>query len=417
MSTGASTRGTGPVPAHLPPPLHESCLRKAPKMLLMKYPYLLSLGALLSLSVVSPSSAQTLSNGTGGGDFATGSTWAGGTAPTTQAFNVVAGDTVIGNSGLSYSTGQNNNIFGTLTVNTGASIIMGRHNYSLTASNTGSVTNISGGTLSVDRLSSPGGSNAAINVSAGTLTIRTNIGVAATAYTITLSGGTIDSATTGFSSTLFITGGTLIMRNGIGGLGGLTTGTWNGGTIVTNTSTLGSSASSPIINAWKSNAANSLTLSSATTKQTLTLGSAVSSTQGHLGFSIYSATANDNDLLAVGANALSLTSGVNLDISGVSLGGAATDYIGSTYQLFSSSNATPYANINATISATALNIGGTTYDVTWINNLASNGSLTIASLTASTIPEPSTYAAFVGITVLGLTLYRRQPATSRSHLI
>lgn len=101
-----------------------------------------------------------------------------------------------------------------------------------------------------------------------------------------------------------------------------------------------------------------------------------------MAFNIYSSTNNDSDVFDWNnpGNSLSLTSGVDISISGVSLAGVAADYVGKSYKFFDLSS---YTNINPTISATTLNIGGTNYPVTWVNNLAVDGTFTIAALTDS----------------------------------
>jgi hypothetical protein len=53
--------------------------------------------------------------------------------------------------------------------------------------------------------------------------------------------------------------------------------------------------------------------------------------------------------------------------------------------------------------------GANAYTVTFTNNLATTGSITVASLTSS-IPEPSTYAVIAGIAVIGVATLRRRLA-------
>lgn len=335
----------------------------------------------MALAAALPASAQLLSNGTGG-DFATGSTWALGAAPATSAFKIVTGDVVTAGSGLAYSaSNRNNDVAGALTINPGASILMGRHNATLLPSETGSLTHIAGGILSVSRLTGVTNTNAAINVSSGSLIVRENIAVAATNYSIWLSGGLIDSSSSNYACPLFVSGGTLLMRNGVCSLGGLASGLWNGGRIVVNTSTPSAPATNSLINAWKSNASNLLALSGTTIPQTLTLASSVSSIQGELAFSVYSATAHDNDVFALpnAAHDLTLGAGVILRIEGANLAGTPSSYVGSAYKLFSVASGS-YAGITPTIAPVTWTINGDTYVVTFTNTLTSNGTLTVASV-------------------------------------
>lgn len=349
--------------------------------------------ALAALALALPASAQLLSNGTGGGGFSSGSSWALGTAPVTQAFKVVPGDTITAGAGVAYSGPSNhNNIAGTLTINAGASIEMGRHNYTLLSTETQSVTNVAGGTLSVARLLGVAGTNASVNVSGGSLIIRENSAVLATHYSLWLSGGRIDSAPTAYNAPLFISGGNLSMRNGTTNLSGLASGLWSGGRVTTNTSTLGASITTSLMNAWKSNAANTLALSDKTAKQTLSLGANVSSTQGRIAFSVYSSTNYDNDLITLPTSSHSLTlgSGVILQIDGVALPGVAANYIGKSYKLFTLASGN-YSGLAATVPSATWTIGGVAHHIGFTQTLASNGTITVASAVPA---DPITRADF-----------------------
>jgi hypothetical protein len=300
-------------------------------------------------------------------------------------------------------------VHGTLNVNTGASILT-RYLNSASTSTTG-VINVNGGSLSTQRVHPNGTGSLTINVSGGSMSTYGTIsnGGLAAIHTLNLSGGTYTSAGRDFLATTHITGGKLIMAGGAGASILDSDSTWNGGTIVTNSST-GSSGymltaeGTQLMNLWSTTDVNVLQLSDKTTKQTLTFQGNATATQGQLHVNIYSSTANDNDVLgAFGTNSLNLNSGVDITLSGVSLAGTTGDYIGKSYKLF---NSTLYTGIQATVTSTVLNIGGTDYSVDWINTLSTDGTLTIANL--YNIPEPSTYALLLGVGALGYIAFRRR---------
>jgi hypothetical protein len=358
---------------------------------------------LITASVIAtalPIHAQILSNGTG--DWTTGGTWALGNVPTTaQAFTIQAPDTVTANSaGLIQENTINSFVYGTLNVGTGTTLTMGRLNSGVVSSG---IVNINGGNMTVVRLAdgTTTGSANVVNISSGNFTVQGNA-VSTTSVTLNVSGGVYDVNNSTFGTLNLSGSGKMIVRQG--GFGGLLP-SWAGGTIQVQTGTLGSTATNALFNPWKSNDANRLDLSFTTTKQTLTLGTGVNSTMGTLGFNIYGFTNNDSDRLAMtSTHALTLSSGVDLSITGLSLAGTTTDYIGKSFQLFSV-NSGIYTNINPTIAPSVFTIGGTDYDVVWGNTLNSNGSLTINSL--SVIPEPGTLA-LVGIALGSLLLFRRR---------
>lgn len=79
-----------------------------------------ALAAISALALASTAQAQILSNGTGGGDFDSTSTWQGSVVPSglTQSFTVLLGDTVSGNDGAIYkNTGATVTVAGTLNAN------------------------------------------------------------------------------------------------------------------------------------------------------------------------------------------------------------------------------------------------------------------------------------------------------------
>lgn len=351
--------------------------------------------------------AQALSNGTGGGDFNTNGTWALNAVPT-GGFRVLAGDTVTASAGVSLTTNSNSDVLGTLTLASGASITMGRLNNNLAVAD--STINITGGTLSVTRLSGSG-SNNTINLSAGSLIVREPISIPSH-YIFNVSGGVFRTIG-GVANNLTLTGGTIIFEGSAQKTAG--TFSWSGGTVILSSGAAYSANSvNQIFNAWKTNAANVLALSSQTTRQTITIGSnnfpTITSETGVMSFNVYSATDNDNDLLElVGTSALTLTSGVEIQIENVSLHGGESiaDYLGKSFQLFSIESGN-YANINATVTSTYWTIGGEEYLIGWINNLSEDGTLTIGSLTSTAIPEPASAVAFGGLAALAFASMRRR---------
>lgn len=381
------------------------------------------LATLVTLLATAPFAfAQTASQSSG--NWSTGSIWSTGTAPTTTNVTISAGTTVTADTSFSATSG-NLSIFGTLNIGTGTAITTsGDINNNLGAGVTSSgILNINGGSLSVRLIGSSGVStttdtsnNFTINLSAGSLT-TTNTSAIGYATTINVSGGVFNSAAGGSNVNNVVlnlsNNGKVVFTTGIvGAFGNFSSFTWNGGTLVTNSSTgLGASATTKLFNGLKNNATNVLVLSSQTTKQTLALGVgtvAASGTQGTIAFNVYSSSANDNDLISsTGAN-FGLSSNVKLKIEGLSLTGSAADYLGKTYQLFNLTGTGGYTGLDASISSTVWNIGGSDYDVTFTNNLATDGTLTVAGLTLSQIPEPSTVAILAGIGALGFAALRRR---------
>ncbi len=337
------------------------------------------------VSSLMPASLQAIdSNGSGGGNFTTGSTWSGGVVPTGD-FQVLPGDTVKSDSSLTYDSATTNNIVrGTLIVGGGSEITMGRLNNGLVVS--GSTVQVGGGSLSISRIgAASGSSNNLLRVVSGTATLREPNLVTGSHLTVQvdadghfLAGGSINGPLTLNGGTVYFANNAKLTSNAV---------VWNGGTIVLSSgAAYNSFESNTLFNAWKTNDANVLALSDETSKRTVTLGSSgsnptISATQGTLSFNVYSATNNDNDQLALaGTSSLSLSSGVDLRVEAPLLTGTPSNYVGRTYKLFNIATGY-YANLTPTVTTTRWVIGGTGYQVNWTNTLASNGSLTVASLT------------------------------------
>lgn len=385
----------------------------------MRYSHL----ALLPAFVVGASfvSAQVSSNGTGGGAWTTGSTWTGGNVPaTTSGVNILASDTVTatGAGTVHNSIGAtNSSIFGTLTVGAGTTITStGRLNPTATTNYAGGILNVQGGSVTFDRIMAVNAvnqtGNFTINVSSGSVEATNTSNMVNT--TVNISGGvfrTGGSSAISTNSVLNLTGGSFSYTNGIANFNSSTNlGTWSGGRITTNTSTFNLNvASGTFFSKLSGNSANVWDLSDKSAKQTFstTSSTAANITGGQIEFGIYSSAANDNDMISFTSAGLTLSSGVSLNIvAGTTLTGETSDYIGKSYKLFDRGTLS-YSTLSPSISATYLNISGTDYLVGWTNNLTTDGSLTIASLTASSIPEPSTFAVLAGLTTLAFITTRR----------
>jgi len=178
-------------------------------------------------------------------------------------------------------------------------------------------------------------------------------------------------------------GGTVIQYNAtIRGMD-----TWNSGNMITNTGAVTSNTEASFFVSQMTTAAHIVQVSDQTSAQTLTFGNGFLAgfTGGTFRFNIYSATANDSDQIVASGPDISLDNAVTLELNGFSLGGVAADYIGSTYQLFDDPT---YADLTPTLAPATWTIDGNDYTVTFTDNLAVDGSISVSNLTL--IPEPST---------------------------
>lgn len=339
----------------------------------------------------------TNSNGVGGGNFNEPSTWSGGVVPT-GVFQVLAGDTVSTPSPFIYdSPSSNNTVRGRLLVLSGSSVTMGRLNNGLVVSN--STVHVAAGALSLGRIAAASGSaNNVLRVSSGVLTLRdANVVTGAhTAVHVGVTGHLFAGG--GINGPLTLDGGKIYFANSAKKTGSAFT--WNGGTVVLSSgSAYNASEANSVFNPWKTNAGNILAFSNETTKRTVTFGTgssnpALSANLGMMSFNIYSPTNHDSDRLDIaGTGSLTLGSGVNIRINGLSLPGAAADYLGRTYKLFDIASGN-HSGLTPTVTPTRWIIGGTGYQVGWTNTLASNGSLTVASLTPIGVIDPITVSDF-----------------------
>jgi len=353
---------------------------------------LLSLFSLLSAPTIL--SAQVLSNGTGGGDWSTGTTWQGGNPPSNANFNILTGDVVTA-TGVTLSGTQNPDINGTLNIESGTDMTVGRIEGT---PGTGIINVNDGGILTADRYTT----SQTININNGGYFTLTSLGNNDTITNVN-AGGTWET----FSNAAFngsnqtLNGGTVIQNNAsVRGVD-----TWNSGTMITNTGSVTSNTEASFFVSQMTTSAHILQVSNQSTAQTLTFanGFLAGFTGGVFRFNIYSATDNDSDQIVATTPDLSLDSAVTLELNGVSLSGTAGDYLGSSYQLF---NDATFADLTPTIGSTTWNIGGHEYVVTFTDNLALDGSLTISNL--ALVPEPSTTILFGGALFLLGTFRRRR---------
>ena len=349
---------------------------------------------ILLLLLVAAAQAQaasvltTNSDGTGGGSWAASASWSSGVpvnnSLTNSQVNILAGDTINAGSDASY-TGPlvGLNVYGTLNVNTGASLTAGVINNASTTS--GGIINVAGGSLTANGVGTTSTGTLSINVTAGTFSTSAMAFNSYPSLTFSQSGGTTfitHTATIGPKITL--TGGSFIFNSGdTGNVAFNNNLTWNGGTIVSNTNAMGNTS---LFTAMATNAANVLAISTGlTTAQTLSLTStATTANQGTLSFAVYSTTSNDK--IAITGTTLTLGSGVHVAVNGLSLAGVYTDYLNTAFTLFS---APTYTTLNATVDSEVWTIGGVQYTAAFTNDLNVNGTVIVSSLTAVAVPEPS----------------------------
>lgn len=410
----------------------------------------------VALASLTASHAAVITSTPTGGVFSVGTSWVGGNPPVTDdSFTVVSGSTVTLNSTFStLSAGGTAINGGTLTVANGGTLGFTGSTNTLTSANiltTGTSTiNIqSGGTISNLTVSS--GGSTTINIS-GTVGMSRNdpyngsLGYTANDSSITInvnSGGVLNyggrslggSLTNNQQSTINIAGGTfnytntqssqnmassttgasVVMTAGTMDLRGRSIGwysangqsiTWTGGTIANVYGSGGINAQ--ILDDFGDGASQVIDINNqiaSGTAQSWNIGNTtMSATQGKIQFDIYSTTSSDS--IAGGTGLLDLGAGVTIDLGYV--GGAIADpndFLGKNYVLFSGFSS--YAALNATVSSALWNDGIQTWEVTFLNNLSANGSVTITGITA--VPEVSTWHLFA-LGLSGLMIARRRRA-------
>lgn len=353
-------------------------------------------------------SGQSLTSGSG--DWNDSSIWAGGTVPTlVDAFQIQAGHTVDANGlGLIQDNNASSDVYGTWNIGAGTSVVMGRLNREVLSPN--AEININGGDLSVSVFAPNSGSNMTVNLTAGFFTVRDtfafgNSSGSDRAWTLNITGGTFHLYTGDFNNVArgnamhLGAGGHIVFENNPPGVTQgmpytiaqtrhLTrAGSWTGGTITTNTRTIVGNNATRFLHAgtepsaWSSHPDNVLAISSNSSAQVFTIedSPAFTANQGILRFRIYSANQNDNDQIVLAGNtALTLTDGVQLQIEGFELSGDINDFIGTSFKLMT---APSYGTLEATIVTDMLVVDGGEYVVTWINNLSTDGTIVIESLT------------------------------------
>ena len=386
----------------------------------IRYPFLL---AATTCALASAAYAQT---STKDGSFLDTTVWSTGIAPTTTTFTIANPNTVTASSGVAWNGDANNfSVFGTLNVNTGSTFTQtstGRLNDASTT--TSGVININGGNMTIGRItnSATAGSIGTVttNISAGSMTVLTSGSSAANVFNLT--GGKLNFGFGGLSTYIINVGagGHMVYQNGINRWN--VSNTWTGGRVTTNASNvsgsgLGTTSFNNFLTAFSSNAANVWDLSSnGSTKQTFSDSSNpvnIAPNKGTIEFDVYSATNDDSDQIVMSGTTASgqinFTSGVHFKINNVAVSNpanTAANFVGKSYQLLS--YASGYASVAATVDDAVWTIGTDSYDVTFTNNLASNGTISVASISLISIPEPSTFALFGGVATAGLAVLRRR---------
>lgn len=277
-----------------------------------------------------------------------------------------------------------------------------------------------------------GGLNYGANSSA-TITLNTG-GVYQTSAT-----GLNTSVNAGSSSVYNISGGTMIFSNPSGVIAGsshssvwnVSSGTvdysgygfawgvplanfnWTGGTMANVSGIVHAPMLNVVLGDFGSSANTRIDINnqrvSDTAKTWDIANTALSKNQGTIQFDIYDTASSD--AIEGGTGAWNLTTGVKIEIGFAGdLITNAEDYIGQSFNLFTGfSN---YAGLNAEVLAALWFDGINYWEITFDSNLSTDGSVTIASMTA--VPEPSV----IGLAVagLGLALFRhrktRRSATS-----
>lgn len=328
-------------------------------------------------------SGQILSNGTGGGDWSDGATWQGGTPPANTNFTIQGGDVVTA-TGVDFTISQNPNINGTLTIGAGSNMTVGR----LAGDGNGTVNVNNAAILQADRYAT--GINMIINT--GGYFYLTSLGNPASITTVNTGGVWEADSNAAFNGEENLFGGTIIQNNAtVRGIGN-----WTSGTVITNGGTVTSNTEAGLFVSQMTTPAHVLQVSDQDTATTFTFGNSFldSFTGGTLRFGVYSAATNDSDRIA--------STGIDLDIpvdtivefdDQVALPGVAADYLGSSYQLFDDPNS--FDDIAPTIAASVWTIGGLDYNVSFTDNLAVDGTLTVSDL--SVIPEPTVAVGILGL--------------------
>lgn len=410
--------------------------------------------AAIALASLTASHAAMITSTPAGGVFSVGASWVGGNPPVTDdAFTVVSASTITLDSAFSTQSAGGTAIDGgTLTVANGGSLGFSGSTNSLTSANIlttgtstinvqsgGSISNLtvsSGGSTTINISGTVGMSrndpyNGSLGYTANNSSITVNVntggvlnyggrsfgGVAANSQqtTINIAGGTFNYTNTQSSQnwTSSTTLNSVNMSAGVMDLRGRAIGwntsngqslTWTGGTIA---NVYGNGGfSNQILDDFGDGAGQIIDINNqivSGTAQSWNIGTtAMSATQGKIQFDIYSTTSSDS--IAGGTGLLDLGAGVTIALGYV--GGTITDpndFLGQNYVLFSGFSS--YAALDATVTSALWNDGTQTWEVTFLNNLSTDGSVTISGITA--VPEVSTWHLFA-LGLLGLMIVRRR---------
>ncbi len=356
------------------------------------------------------------------GDWFDTATWAGQTVPVNgiQGVKIVTGSTVTASSvnpdtgvtwdGLASPTNMSLFVAGTLNIsadktkNTRSAFTNVQYLSSVAGDTAGTI-NINGGAVTAFSCSQDGNLTTLLTINVtngGSLTLNYSGGspVAKWATIVVGMGGTYTGRSLSPTSTgqFKLNGGTYI--NNYVNQPSLLSEWKSGEVIIAGVGTTNYRSNfQDLATSLSSDSRNVLSFASTGTvaKHTLTSNSnySFSVTQGNIIFNVYSSGANDCDLISVsGTGDISMTSDVLISVRGVNLTGTAESYVNKVYRLIN--EGTPsYGNVLATLNSAVWTISGQDYNVTFTNNLSTNGTLTVASITA--VPEP---AAF-GMTALG----------------
>lgn len=310
-------------------------------------------------------------------------TWTGGIVPTVE-FQIGATHTVTA-TGVSWGNWTKSPfVYGTLNLD-GVSVF-NANTVNNNATTVGGVINVnSGAALNPVRIEPAAGGDLTVNVNTGGVFVITST-MTGTAKINVYPGGTatFNGLGTGVQN---LRGGRII--NVSSTFTFTEPEAWDSGEFVPNTSSFTSSTRRDKFQiALQYNPVNLLNLSNKQVKQTLTAGQDLTFTTAcTIRANVYSSTAGDNDNFAfTAAYKFKLSSPVTLriedcDADGYVLPGVVADYLNKKYTLVTYTTATDFSKIVPTLAPVTWRIGGKDYGVTFQNDLATDGSVTVTGLT------------------------------------